>query len=119
MPLELGVFLGIKNLGARRHKEKSCIIFDRERWRYPRFLSDIAGQDIHSHDGSDQRMIEELAAWLRTQSRDPLVPGGRAIADEFRVFQAELPNFCLARGLQPDELTFGDLSDIIVQYLTV
>lgn len=118
MPLELGLFLGAKRYGGREQKAKRCIVFDRERYRYQRYISDIAGQDIHSHDGSEQQLIEELAAWLRDQSEDRTVPGGRAIAAEFVAFEADLPVICAARGLALDELTFGDSNAIIVEYLT-
>lgn len=119
MPLELGLFLGARLYGARDHKAKRCIVFDRERYRYQRFISDIAGQDIHSHDGSEQRLIEELAAWLRDQSGDRTVPGGRAIYIEYEAFKAELPAICGARDLETDELTFGDFNAIVVEYLTI
>lgn len=119
MPLELGVFLGAKYSGSRSQREKRCIIFDRERFRFQRYISDIAGQDIHSHGDDEKVLIENLAAWLRAQSRDRAVPGGRAIAAEFGTFQRELPAICQARQLEVDELTFGDLNDIVVQYLTV
>ena len=72
MPLELGVFLGAKSYGGPAQKNKRCIIFDRERYRFQRYISDIAGQDIHSHEGSEQKLIEELATWLRDQSRNSL-----------------------------------------------
>ena len=55
MPLELGLFLGAKKYGGARHREKSCIIFDREPYRFQRYISDIAGQDIHAHRGEPHR----------------------------------------------------------------
>lgn len=118
MPLELGLFLGARLYGGREQKGKRCIVLDRERYRYQRYISDIAGQDIHSHDGSEQRLIEELAAWLRDQSRDRSVPGGRAIITEYETFKAELPAICSARDLEVDELTFGDFNAVVVEYLT-
>ncbi|MDI5929424.1 hypothetical protein [Rhizobium leguminosarum] len=86
MPLELGVFLGAKKYGGPAHRSKSCIIFDREPYRFQRFISDIAGQDIHAHGGDTRRLITKLAMWLRMQCRDQKVPGGIAIADEFETF---------------------------------
>jgi hypothetical protein len=118
MPLELGVFLGAKKYGGPRHRRKSCVIFDRERYRYQRYISDIAGQDIHAHNGEPIRLIVELAAWLREQSRDSLVPGGAAIAREFEGFTAALPEIFRARRLDPAEATFGDYSAVVVQYLS-
>ncbi len=117
MPLELGLFLGAKRYGMRHQKSKRCIVFDRERFRFQRYISDIAGQDIHAHHGDVKTLISELATWLREQSRARNVPGGRAIATEFETFMNELPAICAARALEPDELTFGDYTDIVVQYL--
>lgn len=51
MPFELGLFIGAKRFGNAKHQLKTCIIFDRERYRYQQFLSDIAGQDIRAHGG--------------------------------------------------------------------
>lgn len=118
MPLELGVFLGAKKYGGVKHRQKSCIIFDRERYRFQRYISDIAGQDIHAHDGDVRTLITELATWLRAQSRDPNVPGGVAIAAEFEVFTAALPEIYAARQLDEAEVTFGDYNAIVAQYLT-
>src|SRR5207244_972943 len=44
MPLELGLFLGAKRFGTGKHKAKTCLILDVERYRYQKFISDIAGQ---------------------------------------------------------------------------
>lgn len=118
MPLELGVFLGAKKYGGSKHRQKSCIIFDRERFRFQRYISDIAGQDIHAHNGDPSILIRELATWLRTHSRDADIPGGVAIADEFATFTVALPQIYLARQLDPAEVTFGDYTEIVVRYLS-
>jgi hypothetical protein len=117
MPLELGLFLGAQRYGGPTHRAKSCIVFDRERYRFQRFISDIAGQDIHAHGGDVPTLIRELATWLRDQSRDPKVPGGRAIAAEYGEFEAALPAICADRQLGLDELTFGDFTRIVAEYL--
>jgi len=117
MPLELGIFLGAKHYGNAEQKAKKCIIFDRERYRYQKFISDIAGQDIHSHCGKESTLIGQLAAWLRAQSADPVIPGGEAIAREFRSFKEHLPEIARARRLGIREMTFGDINGIIVAYV--
>jgi hypothetical protein len=119
MPLELGVFIAAKRFGTRTQKLKCCIVLDKQRYRYQKFISDIAGQDIHSHDKKFKILIETLASWLRNRSRDPKVPGGRVIADEFSSFRKKLPKICAARGLQLDEITFGDYADLVAEYLTI
>ncbi len=49
MPLELGIALGCMKFGAGRQRGKTALILDRRRYRYHKFLSDIAGQDISEH----------------------------------------------------------------------
>jgi hypothetical protein len=46
------------------------------------------------------------------------VPGGVAIANQFEAFNAELPNIMNARNLDPVEVTFGDYTAIVVEYIT-
>jgi hypothetical protein len=117
MPLELGVFLGAKRFGRKSQKSKRCIILDKDKYRYQSYISDIAGQDIHSHLGKTAVLIEELASWLRRENSDPKVPGGRRMMSEFTLFQKKLPKICSARGLEPAELTFGDYAEMVAEYL--
>lgn len=118
MPLELGIFLGAKQFGISIQKAKRCIVFDREKYRYQKYISDISGQDIHSHQAKLELLIEEVASWLRDQSRDPKVPGGRKMATEFAAFQEEMLKICAARSWEPEELTFGDYAELVTTYLT-
>ena len=46
MPLELGLFLGAHRFGSGVQREKTCLVLDSERFRYQRFISDIAGHDV-------------------------------------------------------------------------
>lgn len=117
MPLELGVFLGAKRFGSAGQTAKRCLVLDNDRHRFRQFLSDLAGQDIHSHNGQLATLIREVAGWLRDQSRDPKVPGGQKIVAEFEGFEKALPAICAQRDLQPDELTFGDLTALLAEYL--
>lgn len=64
MPLELGLFLGCQTFGSRKHRDKSCLIFDTERYRYQKFVSDIAGQDIKAHGQDARRVIKGIRDWL-------------------------------------------------------
>ena len=118
MPLELGIFLGAKRYGSSLQKRKKALILDVEQYRYQRFISDIAGQDIRAHDGDPRRAISAVADWLREQSRSTTVPGGAQIAKEYEEFRtSELPPVLQRRGLRHDELTFGDYTGIVFEYL--
>jgi hypothetical protein len=117
MPLELGLFLGARKFGGRKHARKKSIILDVELYRYQSFVSDIAGQDIHSHEGEVDRLIVQVAAWLRDEARDSIVPGGHKIAVEFNRFRAHLPNIAESLHLERDELTFKDLTNIAANWI--
>ncbi len=42
MPLELGIYLGCKWFGNKTQRTESCLILDREPYRYQKFISDIS-----------------------------------------------------------------------------
>ena len=117
MPLELGIFLGAKRFGAGSQRSKRCMVLDKYKYRFQKYISDISGQDIHAHQGKLKTLIQELASWLRYQSRDPKIPGGRKIAREFESFRRKMTKICEARGLEPDELTFADYAEMVAEYL--
>lgn len=117
MPLELGMFLGAKRFGDAVQKRKRCLVMDTERYRYQRFISDLAGQDIHAHGNDTAACIQVVATWLRVQSRSKTVPGGRAMARDFSRFEVELPGLCLGLQLEVDEMTFRDLTTLASEYI--
>jgi hypothetical protein len=117
MPFELGLFLGAKRFGGPSNKRKRTLIFDRDPFRYQSYISDIAGQDIHPHNGDVGTLIRELAAWLRDEAGDPKVPGGTIVARQHGEFIADLPAIAEDMGLEVSELTFKDLVAIIARWV--
>ncbi len=117
MPLELGIFLGCRAFGARLHRLKACLVFDSEPYRYQRFLSDIAGQDILAHHEDPKTLISQLRNWLRTVSKRTAIPGGAMIWSRFAQFQQDLPAICQRLHIGASELTFVDYRDIIATWL--
>lgn len=108
MPLELGLFLAAKKFGNKVQRRKKCIIFESKPYEYQKFLSDIAGQDIHFHRKSLKTMIEKLSSWLRRETGDHSVPGGHAIFSEYRLFKKELPKLCKVAQLRLREMMFQE-----------
>ena len=117
MPLEFGLFLGCKRFGAPNQSKKRTLVLDSDQYRYRTFISDISGQDIRAHGGSPDRAIREVRDWLRLASKRTTVPGGAEIVNHYRRFQNDLPNLCAVLGLEPDRLTFPDLSKVITEWL--
>jgi hypothetical protein len=74
MPLELGIFLGAKKFGQGRQREKVCLIFDREKYRYQKFISDLSAYDIRAHGGRSQDggpPDQEMAPDIRSIASSP------------------------------------------------
>lgn len=118
MPLELGLFLGAKRFGRADQKSKSCLILDVERYRYQKFISDIAGQDIAAHGGDIRRAISVVRDWLSSATPKSIrIPGGAAIETRYQAFRQELPSLCRKIHLRVDELTFNDYLGQIEEWL--
>jgi hypothetical protein len=66
MPLELGLFLGAREFGTGKQKQKRALILDVESYRFQKFCSDISGQDIKAHEGSADKAIRAIRNWLAT-----------------------------------------------------
>jgi hypothetical protein len=77
MPLELGIFLGAKRYGGAAQKSKRVLILDVEQYRYQKFISDLAGMDIHDHGGDARRALRETRDWLANVSRRTLPSADR------------------------------------------
>lgn len=117
MPLELGLFLGAKRYGSGENTQKIGLILDKEDYRYQKFISDIAGQDIRSHGDDPKKAISIVRNWLRTASPTTSMPGGEAISNRYDVFRKELPSLCHKLRLSPKELTFIDYTWVVTEWL--
>jgi hypothetical protein len=118
MPLELGLFLGAKRFGTGLHSRKSCLVLDRDRYRYQEFISDIAGQDVAAHTNDPAAAIKAVRDWLsiaKAGIRRP--PGGAAIAARYSRFADELPRICADAELEVSELTFVEYADMASTWL--
>ena len=108
MPLELGLFLGARQYGVAHQKKKVCLIFDHEPYRFQKFVSDIAGQDITAHENDIATLIRKIRNCLSTHSGNILLPGGDKIIERYNTFRATLPALCADLHLTPASLTFSD-----------
>jgi hypothetical protein len=108
MPLELGMFLGAKRYGDRRQRLKSCLILERDRFRYQAFCSDLAGQDIRAHNNSVADAIAATRNWLQSARGGRAFPSGAMIERHYLQFRIDLPKMCSRAGVPIGDLTFLD-----------
>ena len=107
MPFELGLFLGARRFGAKQQRDKHCLVLEAERYRYQKYLSDIAGQDIRQHRNEPAEAVGAVRDWLaasRPKSAKPL-PGATAIMRHYGEFQANLP--AMLRAIDIETRSWG------------
>jgi hypothetical protein len=117
MAFELGLFLGCCEFGGKGHAGKSCLILDRERWRYRKSLSDLSGRDIQGHNGDPKQAVIAVRNWLATESQLSDPPGGSFISRQYRRFRKELPSLCRSTKLRISELSFKDYCGLATAWL--
>lgn len=101
MPLELGLFLGAQCYGDTRQQTKSCKILDTERFRFQKFCSDIAGQDISFHGGDPEKAIRAVRDWLRGLTPNTSLPSGSKIVERYPSFREIYPYSAKPSDLMP------------------
>lgn len=117
MPLELGLFLGAKRFGDSTQKRKRCLVLDSEQYRYQKFMSDIAGQDIEGHNGDVETLISKVRLFLNNSKRGAPLPSGPVIFEAYGRFQTELPDICGRLEIQPEKLEFKDLVWVVGEWI--
>lgn len=133
MPPELGMFIGAHRFGGATQKRKKYLVFDTGRFRYRKFISDLAGQDIKAHNWNNtapetkkeqaiRSTVVGVRDWLNTKREDLLaagqrLTGGPLIATRYREFREILPELAEAYGQEEATLTFYDLVGLIQSWL--
>ena len=93
---------------AHRIPKKRCLFLDRERYRFQKFISDLAGQDIKAHGNQPLEAIRATRDWLRGAAKSGKLPSGAHLAADYSRFTDEVPALCTAAKLSPGHLTFRD-----------
>lgn len=118
MPLELGLFLGARRFGNAPQRRKNCLILDHDRYRYQRFCSDIAGQDIRAHAGRADEALRQVRDWLASalRPRRAMVPGAETMFHRYARFHSQLPSACWQLGLSSRRLTYADYTQLVSRW---
>lgn len=119
MPFELGLFHSAKHFGSSNHKRKQCLILETEKYRYQKYMSDIAGMDITPHDNSPDKLILALRNWLVTASRRRTIPPGEMIKTRFRAFQSIIRKACRKKGIDYGAMPFIELVQNMTDWLNI
>ena len=114
----LGFFLGAKRYGSPKQRRKSCLVLERDPYRYQVFCSDLAGQDIRAHNNRVEDAIVAVRDWLReARPGSDQIPGGKRIAERYVNFRGDLPRMSRIAGLEMRELAYLDYRTMIIGWL--
>jgi hypothetical protein len=116
MPFELGLFIGAKHYGNKKHQSKVCLILDAEEYRYQKFLSDLSGKDIKHHENQPETAIRCVRDWFQGH-KEKIIPDGEYIIDHFAQFQREMPILCEELKLKNQKMTFIDYKRLVAKWL--
>jgi hypothetical protein len=116
MPLELGLFLGAREFGDRRQREKVTLVLEREESSYLKFCSDISGQDPEAHNGEPSEAVTIVRNWLRTHSGFGM-PSAEQMLRRFTRFRRQFPAMCRRLRFNPNSLIFVDYAALVSAWL--
>jgi hypothetical protein len=116
MPLELGIFLGAKRFGGSPHSSKVALVLDTRPYRYQKFCSDIAGQDIRAHGNTVAGAITAVRSWLRDTTPKATLPGEVLIERRHVQLGHELAKMCEAQGVRAANLSFSDYRAMVIAW---
>lgn len=118
MPFELGVFFGAKRFGNRNQRLKNALIFEKTKYLYQKYLSDINGVDIITHEGIIENVIVEVRNWLLNTSDTNIVASPLEIINSFKNFTKKLDGRGLKLGFNEYyDFPFKEFSFLIKEYL--
>lgn len=93
MPLELGMAMALREFdGAHEY----LILVPDEQHLHQRYISDLGGLDPQTHDGSPERMVTEVLAWLPTAAEAPGNQTPAEVVDKLPAFESALEDLARA-----------------------
>jgi hypothetical protein len=114
---ELGIFMGAQRFDQGAKRERLSLILDAEANRHKKFLSDISGQDVFSHNNSPKKAMEIIRNWFRTTTPTGVIPGADKFWNDYQAFNEDLPKVSKALSVTPNKITFVDYSYILATWL--
>lgn len=118
MPFESGIFYGAKFFGKGRQRTKNCIILEKKRYRYQKFISDLSGIDINDHNDKINQVVSVIRNWLATSSKKRL-PESQRILLRYRKFSSAFRDASRKNQIDIDSMPFVDLTRNMTDWLKI
>ncbi len=108
MPFELGLDIGSKRFGGLKYSKRKILVFDTSPHNYDKFIGDISGQDIESHNDDPETVIIKVRDWLSRIYKN--LPGASKIWKAYNQFRDDLPRR-LSNNFSPAEVEIMQIGD--------
>jgi len=102
MPYELGLDIGAMEYGSGKLKAKKILILETEKYYYQKIISDIAGQDIESHNDDPFTLITKVRNWFSVNFKKMEIDGQRVIWISYNQFIEDLSTKLIGRYAAQD-----------------
>lgn len=112
MPYELGLDIGALEYGSGKLKTKRILILETERFHYQKVISDIAGQDIESHNDDPKTLITKVRNWFSANFPEKTIVGQSVIWIAYNQFIDDL-NTNLSATYTDEEIEEMPIGDFI------
>jgi hypothetical protein len=113
MPFELGIFFGARYLGDKIQKSKNALVFERVKFTYQKYISDLNGIDPKAHNNDPVMAIQMISDWLRTASGRKTIPGYAVLKTEYTEFSQKLPAIVAKMGFETNNIPFPEYRIIV------
>lgn len=117
MPYELGLFFGAKYYGTGLQKLKQTLVFEKDKFSYQHFISDLNGIDTKAHGNNPHAVIVKVRDWLKTNSKRTIIPGSALISEEYKEFLRKLPVIVERMNLDVRNLPMVDYTIIVEEFI--
>jgi hypothetical protein len=104
MPFELGLAMGAKRFGGKRHKTDSIKIMVAEPYRLPAYLSDLGGNDPDAHHNEPEKIVKIVRDYLHRSPDGAILPGPAKLIETLTAFRQKLPTIANGISHEPNEV---------------
>jgi hypothetical protein len=108
MPFEFGIFFGAKKFGPALQRNKNALVFERTKYLYQQYISDINGMDTKAHNNDVETAIRSVRDWLRAASKRTSLPSHTTIIKEYNEFQQKLTAILKSFDTTIDDISLND-----------
>jgi hypothetical protein len=104
-------------LVIKNKKDNKFLIIESQRFRYQKFISDLAGQDIRAHNDNIFEAISIVRNFLSNTKM--INPSPSIINEDYEKFVNDLPMLCKETNWIVNELTFAEFSFLVTTWLSL